>query len=93
MELDSTEMMKRFVQAGMGLTFLATSHFKEDLEAGRVAAVSLAPEPMTRKLGLIYRKDKALSKAALGFIRVTLEHAGDEDPAMVQHRLMSANLV
>jgi hypothetical protein len=24
---------------------------------------------------------------------VTLEHAGDEDPAMVQHRLMSANLV
>ena len=36
MELDSTEMMKRFVQAGMGLTFLATSHFKEDLDAGCV---------------------------------------------------------
>ena len=93
MELDSTEMMKRFVQAGMGLTFLATSHFKEDLDAGRVAAVGLAPEPMIRKLGLIYRKDKALSKAALGFIRVTLEHAGDDDPVMAQHRLMSANLV
>jgi hypothetical protein len=29
-------------------------------------------------LGLIYRKDKALSKAALGFIQVVLEHVGDE---------------
>jgi hypothetical protein len=32
---------------------------------------------MIRHLGLIYRKDKALSKAALGFIQVILEHAGD----------------
>jgi hypothetical protein len=54
-------------------------------------AVGLSPEPMVRKLGMIYRKDKALSKAALGFIRVTLEHAGDEDPAMLRQRLMSAN--
>jgi hypothetical protein len=31
-----------------------------------------------RRLALIYRKDKALSKAALGFIQVTLDHAGNE---------------
>ena len=31
---------------------------------------------MVRRLGLIYRKDKALSKAALGFIQVTLAGAG-----------------
>jgi hypothetical protein len=31
---------------------------------------------MVRKLGLIYRKDKALSKAALGFIQVILQHFG-----------------
>jgi hypothetical protein len=35
---------------------------------------------MLRKVGLIYRKDKALSKAALGFIQVILEHAGNEIP-------------
>ena len=35
-------------------------------------------EPMVRRLGLIYRKDKALSKAALGFIQVVLDHVGDE---------------
>lgn len=75
MELDSTEMIKRFVMAGLGLSFLAVSHCEEEVAAGRLAAVSLGPEPMMRTLGLIYRKDKALSKAALGFIQVTLDEA------------------
>ena len=33
-----------------------------------------------RRLGLIYRKDKALSKAALGFIQVVLENFSDPAP-------------
>jgi DNA-binding transcriptional LysR family regulator len=77
MELDSTEMMKRFVIAGLGAAFLAVSNCREEIKAGKVRAIALAPEPMTRRLGMIYRKDKALSKAALGFIHVTLEHFGD----------------
>jgi len=80
MELDSTEMIKRFVMAGLGLSFLAGSYCREELEAEKLAAVSLGPEPMIRRLGLIYRKDKALSKAALGFIQVILDHAGEGDP-------------
>jgi DNA-binding transcriptional LysR family regulator len=80
MELDSTEMIKQFVMAGLGLSFLAASHCRAELESGRLAAVSLGPEPMIRRLGLIYRKDKGLSKAALGFIQVIIDHAGDADP-------------
>lgn len=76
MELDSTEMIKRFVLAGLGLSFLAGSHCAEEVAAGRLAALSLAPEAMVRHVGLIYRKDKALSKAALGFIQVVIEYAG-----------------
>jgi DNA-binding transcriptional LysR family regulator len=76
MELDSTEMIKRFVLAGLGISFLAASNSAEEVTAGRLASIRLAPEPMVRKLGLIYRKDKALSKAALGFIQVILRHAG-----------------
>ncbi len=76
MELDSTEMMKRFVKEGLGISFLAVSHIQEELDLGQLAVVSLAPEPMMRRLGLVYRKDKALSKAALGFIQVILAHAG-----------------
>jgi DNA-binding transcriptional LysR family regulator len=77
MELDSTEMMKRFTMAGLGLTFLAASNCREEVAAGKLRAVAMAPEPMTRRLGLIYRKDKALSKAALGFIQVVLEQFGE----------------
>ncbi len=76
MELDSTEMIKRFVMANLGLSFLAASHCVEEVAARKLATSSLGPEPMIRRVGLIYRKDKTLSKAALGFIRVTLERAG-----------------
>jgi DNA-binding transcriptional LysR family regulator len=78
MELDSTEMIKRFVMAELGVGFVAGAHCREEVAAGRLAARSLGPEPMVRQIGLIYRKDKALSKAALGFIEVTLSHAVTE---------------
>ncbi|MFY9725007.1 MAG: LysR family transcriptional regulator [Bryobacteraceae bacterium] len=77
MELDSTEMMKRFVIAGLGVSFLAASNCREEVKAGKLHAIALAPEPMVRRLGLIYRRDKALSKAALGFIQVVMENVGE----------------
>ena len=81
MELDSTEMIKRFVMAGLGVSFLAVSNCREEVAAGKLRAIALAPEPMIRRLGLIYRKDKALSKAALGFIQVVLDNLGDRQLA------------
>ncbi len=80
MELDSTEMIKRFVIAGLGLSFLAASNCREEEASGRLLTASLAPEPMVRRLALVYRKDKALSKAAIGFIQVLLEHAQTGEP-------------
>lgn len=82
MELDSTEMIKRFVLAGLGLSFMAASHCREDVAAGDLAMVSLEPEPLIRKLGLVYRKDKAFSKAGLGFIKVVMDSAGLAAPAV-----------
>jgi DNA-binding transcriptional LysR family regulator len=75
MELDSTEMIKRFVAAGLGVSFLAGTHCRDEVAAGQLVAISLAPDPMVRQLALIYRKDKALSKAALGFIEATMKNA------------------
>jgi len=74
-------MIKRFVMAGLGLSFLAASHCREEVAAGKLATVSLAPEPMIRRVGLIYRKDKALSKAALGFSDAVLRHAARNELA------------
>lgn len=78
MELDSTEMIKRFVTAGLGISFLAGTHCTDEVNAGKLSAISLGPEPMVRQLALIYRKDKALSKAALGFIEATLKNAAND---------------
>jgi DNA-binding transcriptional LysR family regulator len=89
MELDSTEMMKRFVMAGLGITFLAASNCREEIAAGKLTATPLSPEPMLRRLGLIYRKDKALSKAALGFIQVVLDHVGDQVRAAGRNRVVA----
>ena len=44
---------------------------------------------MIGRLCLIYRKDKALSKAALGFIQVTLAKAGDGIIEMPTERLQA----
>jgi DNA-binding transcriptional LysR family regulator len=86
MELDSTEMMKRFVMAGLGVSFLAVTNCREEIAAGKLHALPLAPEPLVRCLGLIYRKDKALSKAALGFIQVVQEYLGNEDAIVATPR-------
>src|SRR2546423_3964636 len=81
MELDSTEMMKHFVIAGLGISFIAVSNCREEVAAGKLKSIPMAPEPMIRRLGLIYRKDKALSKAALGFIQIVLDNVGEETKA------------
>ncbi len=81
MELDSSEMLKHFAMADLGVTFLAAAHAREEIAAGRLKAVRLQPLPMIRTIGLIYRKDKALSRAALGFIEVVGEFARETNSA------------
>ncbi len=81
MDLDSTEMIKRFVMAGLGISFVARTHCRQEVESGALVTVPLAPEPLIRHLGLVYRKDKALSRAVLGFIQLVLENAGQRPAA------------
>jgi len=78
MELDSTEMIKRFVMAGLGVSFVAETYCHEEVNAGRLIARPLAPEPIMRQIGLVYRKDKALSRAALGFIDAVIDQTRTE---------------
>jgi DNA-binding transcriptional LysR family regulator len=75
MELESSEMIKRFVMAGLGIAFLAVSSAREEIQTRQLKDLPLAPLPLHRTLGLIYRRDKPLSRAALGFIEVVLDFA------------------
>ena len=74
MELDSSELLKRFVAAGIGVGFIARSNVVEDLQAKVLAAVELADAAIQRDLALVFRKDKALSRAALAFIDIAVKH-------------------
>lgn len=68
-------MIKRFIIAGLGIGFMATSNAREEIRSGRLRDIPLAPLPLVRTLGLVYRKDKPLPRAALGFIEVVLDFA------------------
>jgi len=73
MELDSSELLKRFVAVGVGVGFIARSNVIEDLQADVLAAVALADAVIQRDLALVFRKDKALSRAALAFIDIAVK--------------------
>lgn len=73
MELDSSELLKRFVAADVGIGFIARSNVSEDVKAGVLAAVAMADASIRRDLALVFRKDKALSRAALAFIEIAVK--------------------
>jgi LysR family transcriptional regulator, low CO2-responsive transcriptional regulator len=73
MELDSSELLKRFVAADVGVGFIARSNVIEDVKAGVLAAISMADGSIRRDLALVFRKDKALSRAALAFIEIAVK--------------------
>jgi DNA-binding transcriptional LysR family regulator len=73
MELDSSELLKRFVAADVGVGFISRSNVQEDLKANVLTAVPLADVQIRRDLALVFRKDKALSRAALAFIDIAVK--------------------
>ena len=72
MELDSSELLKRFVAADAGVGFIARSNVLEDVRAKVLVAIPIADATIRRDLALVFRKDKALSRAALAFIDTTV---------------------
>ena len=73
MELDSSELLKRFVAADVGVGFISRSNVEEDVQANALAAIALADLQIRRDLALVFRKDKALSRAALAFIDIAVK--------------------
>jgi DNA-binding transcriptional LysR family regulator len=72
MELDSSELLKRFVSAGVGIGFCPYSHALGDLRLGITAVVKISDAQIRRDMALVFRKDKALSRAALAFIDIAV---------------------
>src|SRR6202008_1823765 len=84
MELPSIGMIKRFVGADAGVSFISESFAKDQVKAGEVKLLSVDGVVLFRELGLVYRRDPSLPRAAQALIGLIREHknlSGSPDPA------------
>ena len=87
MELDSSELTKRFVAANVGISFIPRSNVAEDVKAKVLCAIKVSDAVLQRDLALVFRTDKALSRAALAFIEIAVKlktGAGSAQPVVAK---------
>ena len=70
MELASVESIKKFVGAGLGVSLLSRSYAAMESKSGILKLVPIQGMKLVRKLGLVYRTDRHLSRAAQAFTEV-----------------------
>ncbi|HKM90852.1 MAG TPA: LysR family transcriptional regulator [Candidatus Acidoferrales bacterium] len=70
MELPSVGMIKHFVAAGLGLSLISASFAREEERAGLVRLIEIEGIERWRELGLVYRRDRSLPRAATAFIEL-----------------------
>ena len=70
MELASVESIKKFVGAGLGISLLSRSYAQMETKSGVLKLIPIQGTKLVRKLGLVYRTDRDLSRAAQGFAEV-----------------------
>ena len=73
MELDSSELLKRFVAADVGVGFIARSNIQEDIRANALGALTISDAQIRRDLALVFRKDRSLSRAAKALIDIAVK--------------------
>ncbi len=70
MEVESSELLKRFIVAGLGIGFLPRSNVQQDAKSGSLKIIKVEGVRLHRELALIYRKDKTLTRAAHVFLEI-----------------------
>lgn len=68
MELPSVGMIKRFVAAGLGVSLVSESFARDEVRAGQVKLIPISGVELWRELGLVYRRDRTLPRAASAFV-------------------------
>ena len=70
MELASIETIKKFVSIGMGISIVPKRYAEQESRQGTLCLLPLRNLNLIRKLGLIYRKNRYLSRACIVFLQV-----------------------
>jgi DNA-binding transcriptional LysR family regulator len=83
MELPSIGMIKRFVGADAGVSFISESFARDQVKAGEVKLLSVEGVDLWRELGLVYRRDRSLPRAAQALIAMIREHRKPSDQQLI----------
>jgi DNA-binding transcriptional LysR family regulator len=81
MELPSIGMIKRFVGADAGVSFISESFASDQVKAGEVKLLTVEGVDLWRELGLVYRRDRSLPRAAQSLISIIREHRKLPEPS------------
>ena len=73
MELTSVVMIKRFVAAGFGVSLISSTFAHDNVHRGEVRLLRIEGLDLWRELGIIYRKDRSLPRAASTFIELAVK--------------------
>ncbi len=76
MELPSVGMIKSLVVAGLGVSLISTSFARDEVQAGQAKLIPIEDVEIWRELGIVYRSDRSLPRAATTFIDMIRERAG-----------------
>ncbi len=70
MEVESSELLKRLIGAGLGMGFLPRAVVAGDAAAGALRILKVDGLRISRELALVFRKEKTLSRAAHAFLEI-----------------------
>jgi len=69
-EFDNIETIKRAVEIGQGIAIVPLASVQHEIEHGTLKVVHLSDETILRPLGIVHKKGRHLSPAAVKFIEV-----------------------
>lgn len=70
MEVESSELLKRLIGAGLGMGFLPRAVVAAEAAAGSLRVLRVEGLRISRELALVFRKEKTLSRAAHAFLEI-----------------------
>lgn len=76
MEVESGELMKRFIVAGLGIGFLPSANIADEVRRGILSVVKIESLRLSRDLGIVYLKGKSLTRATRAFLEIATRDIG-----------------
>ena len=68
LEFDNIETMKRAIEIDAGVSVLPEPSVRREIALGSLAKVTISGDALVRPLGIVHRRDRALSELAQQFI-------------------------